>query len=353
MHFLLGWNMVIIAGASRSSRNVEGGESYTMKFPNRVPCLPRRVLPLLALVGCAILWSTGGLLIKSVSLSPVATAGSRSLIAALVLLSVVRGRPDFRGGPGFWAAAAANAATMLLFVVATRLTTAANAVLLQYTAPVWVVFLGWLLYREKVLRIDLAVVGIVMAGMALFFAESLSLDAGPQATLGDVLAIVSGVTFGLQALLIRRQRKGSPVSVILAGNLLVFLVTLPILFGESFRWSDLPPLLLLGIFQIGAAYLLFSYAVKHLTALELILVPILEPLLNPLWVFLVRGEAPSASAIAGGGVILVTVTVWCLLRDRILRQSYSEMEVGPTASTVPSEAGPSDSTVSSEAGSST
>lgn len=289
---------------------------------------PGRILPLLALVGCASLWSIGGLLIKSVSLSPVATAGGRSLIAALFLLAVVRGRPDFRGGPGFWAAAVANAATMVLFVVATRLTTAANAVLLQYTAPVWVVFLGWLLYREKVLRIDLAVVGIVMAGMALFFAESLSLNAGPQATLGDILAVVSGITFGLQALLIRRQRKGSPVSVILAGNLLVFLATLPMLLGETFRWSDLPPLLILGVFQIGAAYLLFSYSVKHLTALELILVPILEPLLNPLWVYLVRGEAPSASATAGGGVILVTVTVWCVLRDRMLKRTYPEIESG-------------------------
>jgi drug/metabolite transporter (DMT)-like permease len=285
-----------------------------------------RILPLLALVACAFLWSTGGLLIKSVSLSPVATAGSRSLIAAMFLVAIVRGRPDFRGGLGFWAAAAANATTMLLFVVATRLTTAANAVLLQYTAPVWVVLLGWILYREKVLRIDLAVVGIVMAGMALFFAESLSLNAGPQATLGDMLAVVSGITFGMQALLIRRQRKGSPVSVILAGNLLVFLLTLPSLIGETFRWSDLLPLMLLGVFQIGVAYLLFSYAVKHLTALELILVPILEPLLNPLWVFLVRGEAPSTSAIAGGGVILVTVTAWCLLRDGILRRNYPLVE---------------------------
>src|SRR5512137_680182 len=90
-------------------------------------------LALLALVGCALLWSTGGLLIKSVSLSPVATAGSRSLVAALFLLAV-RGKPDLRGGRGLWLAAAANVLTMLLFVVSTRLTPAANAVLLQYTA---------------------------------------------------------------------------------------------------------------------------------------------------------------------------------------------------------------------------
>ncbi len=288
----------------------------------RPPASRAHWLPLLALVGCAVLWSTGGLLIKSVSLSPVATAGSRSVVAAVFLLAV-RGKPDLRGGPGLWLAASANALTMLLFVVSTRLTTAANAVLLQYTAPVWVVVLGYLLYRERVLRTDLAVVAVVMGGMGLFFAEGFSFSAAPQAALGDLLAIASGVTFGLQALFMSRLGKGSPIAAVQLGNVLVFLVSLPFLFERAPTWGDALPLLLLGTVQIGTAYLLFSYAATRLTPLELILVPILEPLLNPVLVFLVRGERPTATAIAGGAVIVATVTVWCVLRPRLLRRSLA------------------------------
>ena len=310
---------------SGSNRNVEMEERAASGGPSGESRRGARFLPLLALVGCAVLWSTGGLLIKSVSLSPVATAGGRSLVASVFLFAVLRGRPDFRGGFGFWSSALANASTMLLFVVATRLTTAANAVLLQYTAPVWVVLFGWVLYRQRVLKADLAVVAVVMGGMALFFADGFSFSSDPQAALGDVLAVVSGVTFGFQALFMSRMKKTSPVSAVLAGNLLVFLVSLPFLVQRLPAWSDVPPLLFLGVLQIGLAYLLYTKAVRHLTPLEIILVPIIEPLLNPVLVYLFRGEVPSTSALAGGAVILVTVTLWCVFRDRLLKKAYPEL----------------------------
>jgi drug/metabolite transporter (DMT)-like permease len=313
---------------SEMMRNIGGGEPSGKAGKGEGTRRSARFLPLLALVGCAVLWSTGGLLIKTVSLSPIATAGSRSIIAAVFLLAV-RGLPDFRGGFAFWSAAVANAATMLLFVVATRLTTAANAVLLQYTAPVWVVLFGWLLFRQRVLKADLAAVAVVMAGMALFFAEGFSFSSGPAASLGDVLAIVSGVTFGFQALFMSRMTKSSPISAVVAGNLLVFLVSIPFLVQKLPTASDLPPLLGLGVLQIGTAYLLYASAVRHLTPLEIILVPIIEPLLNPVLVFLFRGETPSLSACAGGALILVTVTVWCVFRDRLLKKAYPDSMAGP------------------------
>jgi len=310
---------------NRTNGNVGTAERARTRGTHPETRRSARFLPLLALVGCALLWSTGGLLIKSVSLSPVATAGGRSLVAAVFLFAVLKGRPDFRGGFGFWSSAVANASTMLLFVVSTRLTTAANAVLLQYTAPVWVVLFGWLLYRQRVLKADLAVVAVVMGGMALFFAEGFSLSGNPLASLGDVLAIVSGVTFGFQALFMSRMKTTSPVSAVLAGNLLVFVASLPFLVQRMPVASDLPPLLFLGVLQIGLAYLLYTKAVRHLTPLEIILVPIIEPVLNPVLVYLFRGEVPSASAFAGGAVILVTVTIWCVFRDRLLRKVYPEL----------------------------
>lgn len=269
------------------------------------------------LVGCAVLWSTGGFLIKSVNLSPLAISGARSLIAALFLL-IVHGRPKLVFSPVFIGAAFAYAGTLTCFVAATRLTTAADAILLQYTAPVFVLLFGWLFLKETVTRMDLLATGLVMGGLVLFFLESLGGSTSPTAMAGNALGVLSGVFFGFQAVLMRKVKLTglSPESVLITGNFICFLIAIPALSQSRPGGMDLLWLSVLGIFQIGVAYLLYMAALRHVTSLELILVPIIEPVMNPLFVFFLRGEKPGVLTIVGGVFILVVVTLWCLYRSR-------------------------------------
>ncbi len=271
---------------------------------------------MLALVACAVLWSLGGILIKSITWGPFAVSGGRSMVAIVFFLAVY-GRPTRPRHPVFGAAVLAYAGTMLLFVTATKMTTAANAIFLQYTAPVFVCLFGWLFFREKLSRLDLLATALVMGGMVLFFLDRLSPSSGTR--LGDALAIGAGACFGLQAICMRRLRllDASPESVLIWGNLICVLVALPFFFQQAPTASDLILLLLMGSIQVGAAYVLYNYALRHVTALELILIPILEPLLNPVWVFWLQGEQPGAKAIIGGVLILLVITGWCVLRNRL------------------------------------
>lgn len=259
-----------------------------------------------ALIVCAILWSSGGLLIKLLPLSPLAIAGMRSAIAAGVMFLWVR-----RTGPmkPVWTPAQFGSIisymfTVVLFVWATKQTTAANAILLQYTAPVWVAIFSAAVAKERLRRHDVVVVLCVMLGMVVFFLDALT----PGAFLGNILAILSGIAFAGVALFMRAQRGTSTTESIILGNVLTAIVCLP-LAGElpapSVDW--IIPLVLLGVFQLGASYLLYSWALAHVTALEAVLITVLEPLLNPVWVGLALGEVPSASAMAGGVIVVAAI----------------------------------------------
>ena len=253
----------------------------------------------------ALLWSFAGLFIKSVHLHPLSIAGARSAIAAGFILALVR-RPRVHGSAPQIGAACACAGTMILFVAANRLTTAANAILLQYTAPIWVaLFAHWVL-KEKIRWTDWVTIAAAFGGMALFFLDKLS-SAGFA---GNLLAIGSGLGFAWLALLMRKQKEGSPVESVFLGNALAAVVCLPFLLKDPPRgWADWAALVFLGAFQIGLAYVCFSIAIRSVTAIEAILIPVLEPILNPAWVFLFLGEKPGGWAIAGGVIVLLAVTV--------------------------------------------
>ena len=258
----------------------------------------------LQLAAAALLWSLGGLLIKTIAWSPLAIAGARGLLAAAFLLLVSRGlyftfsRPQVFG-------ALAYAACTITFCVATKLTTAANAILLQYTAPVWVALAGAALLGERATRLDWATIAAVLAGLVLFFANSLVIGH----VLGDALALLSGVFFAAMTLALRAQHRGSALESIILGNLLGGLVCLPwVLTAPALPASGWLALLLLGTVQLGASYLLFVRAIRHVTALQAVLIPVLEPLLNPLWVLLALGERPAPLALLGGLVVLIAVS---------------------------------------------
>ena len=273
--------------------------------------MEKRSKAILFLLLSAILWSSGGLFIKMVSWNPVAIAGLRSLIAMMVIVAYVR-HPRFTWSVPQIGGAIAYAVTVTLFVIATKLTTAANAILLQYTAPLYVAFLGAWFLGERTRWFDWGSIVVVIGGMALFFLDHLA----PGGLLGNLLAIVSGISFAFLVLFMRKQKNESPFETIILGNLFTGLIGLPFMFGSVPDVRSWVGLFFLGVIQLGLSYVLYSKAIRHVTALEAILIPGVEPVLNPIWVFLMLGERPGKWALIGGLIVLVSVTLRSLIAIR-------------------------------------
>ncbi|MCX6945863.1 MAG: DMT family transporter [Verrucomicrobiota bacterium] len=268
------------------------------------------------LLAAALLWSFAGVLIKGIGWSPLAVAGGRGLIAALFLLATSRGL-NFTWSRVQLGAAVAYVACTVSFVVANRLTTAANAILLQYTAPVWVALLGTWFLGERTTRADWWAILATFAGMGLFFADELRLTS----VLGNLVGVFSGVCFAGVALLLRKQKAGSAVESIILGNLLAFVIGLPfIATAPALPARGWLMLLVLGVVQLGLSYRLYSQAIRHVTALEAVLIPVVEPIFNPVWVLLFVGERPGPLALAGGVIVLGAVTLRAVASLRPARQ---------------------------------
>ncbi len=263
----------------------------------------KRKRALLLLIATAILWSSGGILIKSVNWNPLAIAGMRSAIAGVMILLYLR-RPHFSWSAAQIGGAITYAGTVILFVAATKLTTSANAILLQYTGPIWVAIFGKSFLGEKTTRMDWLMIGAVLVGMALFFLDKLS----SGGLLGNIVAIASGVAFGWFILFMRKQKDDSTLETPLLGNAIAAVIGIPFMFGSTPDLTGWAALITLGVLQLGLSYILFAAAVKHASALDSILVPTIEPLLNPIWVFFLLGERPGPWALVGGSIVLIAVT---------------------------------------------
>jgi drug/metabolite transporter (DMT)-like permease len=271
--------------------------------------------------GCALLWSLAGLLIKLVDWNPFAIACGRSAIAALFILAWLR-RPRFIFSPAQVLAALAYSATMLLFVYANKATTPANAILLQYGEPVYVAIIGSFVLKEKPRAEHWIAFCLVAGGMGLFFAGGV----GGGSFQGNAAAAAAGVAFALYAIFMRRQKGGSPLeSALLAHILTAGISFVACLFLPAPRLDpkSLGAILALGVVQIGLASVLFAAGIKRVTAIEASLVGVIEPVFNPVWVFLATGEAPGPHALAGGGIIIAAVLgsiLVSLRRDSVAAQ---------------------------------
>jgi len=256
------------------------------------------------LVLAAVLWSTGGVMIKAINWQPVAILAGRNMFSSVLFLIYLRRFPTK------WTrwkiiASISHILTAFLFISATKLTTAANAIFLQYTGPIYIVLLGLWFLHERPTRFDWLSMVIIFAGMILFFGDKLTLD-GLE---GNILAVLSGVTMAMMTVALRAQKDGVPAESILLAHVFTAIVGFPFVLKESWTVTNWLIILYLGVFQIGFAFLFFTSAIKHVPAIEATLISTLEPVLNPIWVFLFIGEEPGHFALLGGLIVLTGVAI--------------------------------------------
>lgn len=272
--------------------------------------------PLLYVLAAALLWSTGGLFIKWTTLSGLELSCWRSFFAILTVALLTR-HEGFGLNRVTAIASVLYAVLLILFVLATKTTTAANAIFLQYTAPVYLLILEPIVYKEKFRSRDVITVLVCLGGMGLFFIGQLR----PQDVIGNFLALASGLCFAIYILLLRhpRAREVNRASSVIYGNTLAVLLTLPwgIATLTSINSHDLMSAAYLGVIQLGVSYTLFTVGMaRGVRSVDAGIICYVEPVLNPVWVFLVLGERPSRWALLGGAIIVVTVIVHMILDTR-------------------------------------
>lgn len=267
---------------------------------------------ILFLVLTAILWSSSGLLVKIISWQPLSILSGRSILSTAVFWIFLQRPTRFRWTRLQVVGAFGYVGAQLFFIMATKLTTAANAIFLQYTLPVYIVLFGYWFLNERPQRADWISLVVIFTGLFLFFGDDLNFEGFT----GNVLAILSGMSMAVLMLCMRKQKDGTPANTILLGNIIGAVIGLPFVFQESFSLPNLGIIAYLGIFQIGLSFVLYSIAIKQVQALESALILTLEPILNPLWVFLVIGETPGKLALIGGMFVIGAVTARAIVSAR-------------------------------------
>ena len=289
----------------------------------------RKAMLLMVITAC--MWSLGGLFIKLIAWSPFMIAGVRSIIAGGIMAAYMKkesvafklNRYSLFAGIGLGLSAT-------LFTVANKLTTAANAIVLQYTAPVFILILSAILFREKMKKKEVGVVLVTMAGMVLFFLDQLS----PGNVVGNILGILAGVFLGLMFVMVGKggDDDSTRMSGILIAHTITLLIGLPLGMAGVMSGSaaaaggvaapgaslglEILYVVILGVFQLGIPYVLYGIASRDCSPLACSLIGMLEPLLNPVWVAIFTGEVPGMFAMAGAVVIIATVTWWCVQESR-------------------------------------
>ena len=271
---------------------------------------------------CACLWSISGIFIKWISWSPFLIAGGRSLISAAVLgLFMTVSRIGIQVCRSSICAGISLGVSFLCFVSANKLTTAANAIVLQYTSPIFILIISALFLHQQIKKREAAVVCTAAAGILLFFLDQLS----PGNIAGNLQGILAGLFLSIMFILIGLAGNNDSIrmSGILFAHIFTALVGIPV--GASFTASistrEICLILILGIFQLGIPYILYAIAAKDCSPLACSLIGMLEPLLNPVWVFLFDGESPGPFALAGAAIVIAAVACWCVIENRNQRLS--------------------------------
>ena len=267
---------------------------------------------------CAAMWSIAGIFIKLIPWNSIVIAGIRSLIAGGVMFAYMRFKKiGFTADRRSLLGGLALCCTLTCFVAANKLTTAANSIVLQFTAPMFIVVFSVLFLKKRFTRSDVTAVVLTMLGISLFFFDQLT----PGHLLGNCVAIAAGVAFACYYMSLEGATESERMSAILMAHGLTFCVSLPFIATEPPELAAAPAvcILILGVVQLGIPYVLLGRASGSCPPLACSLLGAVEPLLNPVWVFIFDGEAPGLWALIGGVVVVATITAWCVhgdLRER-------------------------------------
>ncbi len=265
----------------------------------------------LAVFITAILWSSGGLFIKLISLNSMQLSFFRCIIAAVVFGILFRKKLFVVNGFTFLNAAF-YAAVLITFVIATKTTTAANAIFLQSTAPIYVLIFEPIINKTKQEKINVITIAVCFIGMIFFFLGELS----PGHFIGNLVALFAGICFAAFFLGMRKNGQQYQQSSIFYGNIFVSIICLPFLFDmKPISFDDIWMVTFLGVFQIAFAYALFSYGLKRILAVEASIISMFEPVLNPIWVLIGYGEIPSYWAMVGGIIIITAITTRTIISN--------------------------------------
>lgn len=253
----------------------------------------------------ALMWSLAGFNIKMIEWSPYAIAAGRSLVAVILLAPMVLRKGFQKIDRYVIGGAICYAAFNYCFITSTTLTSSAIAIMMQYTAPIYVALLSWLFLRERVGWADIISVGFVFLGMIFFFLDS---NSGGSLK-GNIVSIFNGITFAGISIFLRLQKDGNPALSMYLGNVFSAVAGLPIMWNAGMPDTISLLFLLLAGLLVAVSYTLYAKASTGLSALETVLIPIIDPVMNPVWVFLFLDERPGALTIVGAAVILVSVTI--------------------------------------------
>ncbi len=267
--------------------------------------LQEHQIGLLAVFTAALMWSSGGLFVKLVTFNAMQISFFRCSIAALVFAVLFRKRL-LQVNTLTFVNALFYASVLTAYVIALKLTTAANAIFLQSTAPIYVLIFEPIILKTSYNRINIITIVVCIIGMFFFFMGKIS----PEHFEGNLVALFSGIMFAALFLGLRKNDDKYQLSSIFYGNVIVALICIPFLSGiENVNFSNLWMVSFLGIFQIGLAYAVFSYGLRRVLAIEASIIALVEPVLNPVWVFIGYGEVPSFMAIVGGIIILSAIAM--------------------------------------------
>lgn len=281
--------------------------------PTQTSSSKARKNAMLLMVACAILWSSGGILIKLISWSPLLIAGARSMIAAFVLgIYMIYQKVPIHICKYSIGAGIGLCGCCTFFVVANKFTTAANAIVLQYAAPIFILLMTAFIFKQKLHKKEIIVVAITMAGIVLFFFDQLS----PGNIAGNLFAILAGIFMALMFVMVGQGGDNDSIRItgILLAHCLSAVINIPtgIIGTASVTGTEILYIIILGIFQLGIPYVLYAIASKDCSPLACSLIGMLEPLLNPVWVAIFVGEIPGMFALAGAAIIIGIVTWWCI-----------------------------------------
>lgn len=275
--------------------------------------LTKKNFAMLLMVVCSILWSTAGIFIKLIKFNPLVISGFRGLIAGLVILTYMKiAKIPFILNKKIAIGAVSGGISFIVFVIANKLTTAANAIVLQYTLPIFILIFSAVFFKKKTDKTDIIATVVTFFGIILFFFDSI----GTGSLIGNLLSILSGAALAGMFVVTGEQTESERLSCICSSHLFTAIFGIPFVFftENTLDSSSILFVVILGILQLGLPYILFGIAVGSCPPLACSLISAIEPLLNPVWVFIFAGEAPGKWAFIGGIIVVTAVTARCVIK---------------------------------------